>query len=94
MIPRAAAVGDSGFARPGEGWPRYDALQATLTKRMTSGVSFFANYTWSKTLTNTNGSVQDVYNLKAEKAVALFLRVPQIFKITAVYQLPFGKGSR
>jgi hypothetical protein len=77
---------------PGEGWSRYDAMQATLTKRMTSGLSFFANYTWSKTLTNTNGSVQNVYDLKAEKAVASFLQVPQIFKITAVYQLPFGKG--
>jgi hypothetical protein len=78
---------------PGEGWSRYDALQATLTKRMTTGLSFFANYTWSKTLTNTNGSVQNVYDLKAEKAVAWFLHVPQIFKITAVYQLPFGMGK-
>jgi hypothetical protein len=78
---------------PGEGWSRYDALQATLTKRMTSGLSFFANYTWSKTLTNTNGGVQNVYDLKAEKAVASFLHVPQIFKITAVYQLPLGAGK-
>ena len=61
---------------PGEGWSRYDALQATLTKRMTTGLSFFGNYTWSKTLTNTNGSVQNVYNLRAEKAVASFLHVP------------------
>jgi hypothetical protein len=78
---------------PGEGWSRYDALQATLTKHMTTNLSFFANYTWSKTMTNTNGSIQNVYDLQAEKAVASFLHVPQIFKLTAVYQLPFGQGK-
>jgi hypothetical protein len=90
--PQFAGGGVSLFD-PGEGWSRYDALQATLTKRMTTGLSFFANYTWSKTLTNTNGSVQNVYDLRAEKAVASFLHVPQIFKFTAVYQLPFGAGK-
>jgi len=86
---------------PGEGWSRYDALQATVTKRMTTGLSFFANYTWSKTLTNANAAVnsaattavQDVYNLRAEKTVASFLHVPQIFKFTVVYQLPLGAGK-
>jgi Carboxypeptidase regulatory-like domain len=91
----SVATGAAGVALfdPGEGWSRYDALQATLTKRMTNGLSLFINYTWSKTLTDTNGSVQNVYDLKAEKAVASFLHVPQIFKFTAVYQLPFGAGK-
>ena len=78
---------------PGSGWSRYDALQATLTKQMTKDLSFFINYTWSKTLTNTNGDVQNIANLKAEKAVASFIDVPQIFKVTAIYALPFGKGE-
>lgn len=78
---------------PGVGWSRYDAMQTTLTKRMKSGLSFFATYSWSKTLTNTNSGMQDVYNPRANKAVASFLHVPQMFKITAVYELPFGRGK-
>jgi Carboxypeptidase regulatory-like domain len=75
------------------GWSRYDALQATLTRQMKSGLSLLASYTWSKTLTDTNGGSQNVYNPRAEKAVGTFIHVPQIFKITAVYDLPFGKGK-
>jgi hypothetical protein len=60
---------------------------------MTKDLSFFINYTWSKTLTNTNGSVQDVANLKAEKAVASFIHVAQLFKVTAIYALPVGRGE-
>jgi hypothetical protein len=60
---------------------------------MSKNLSFFINYSWSKTLTNTNGSVQDVGNLKAEKAVASFIHVPQLFKVTAIYALPVGKGE-
>jgi hypothetical protein len=78
---------------PGAGWSRYDALQATLRKHMTKSLSFFINYSWSKTLTNTNGSVQDTGNLKAEKSVASFIHVPQLFKVTAIYVLPIGKGE-
>jgi hypothetical protein len=78
---------------PGAGWSRYDALQTTLNKRMTKDLSFFINYTWSKTLTNTNGGVQDIANLKAEKAVASFIHVPQLLKVTAIYSLPFGKNE-
>lgn len=91
-IPQYKGGGVSYFDS-GSGWSRYDALQATLTKRMTKNLSFFINYTWSKTLTNTNGGVQDVSNLKAEKAVASFINVPQIAKVTAIYALPFGKGE-
>ncbi len=78
---------------PGVGWSRYDAMQATLTKRMRGGLSIFANYSWSKTLTNTNAGIQDVYNRKATKAEASFIHVPQIFKLTVVYELPFGKNK-
>lgn len=92
-IPQYKGGGVSYFDS-GSGYSRYDALQATLRKQMTKDLSFFLNYTWSKTLTNTNGSVQDIANLKAEKAVASFLHVPQLFKFTAIYALPFGKGER
>jgi hypothetical protein len=91
-IPQYKGGGVSYFDS-GSGWSRYDALQTTLTKRMTKDLSFFINYTWSKALTNTNGGAQDVANLKAEKAVASFIHVPQIAKVTVIYALPFGKGE-
>jgi hypothetical protein len=91
-IPQYAGGGVTLFD-PGEGWSRYDALQATLNKQMSKDLSFFINYTWSKTLTDTNGGVQDIANLKAEKAVASFLHVPQMFKVTVIYALPFGKDE-
>lgn len=82
------------------GWSRYDSLQATITRRVTKGFNVLAAYTWSKTMTNANsngnsgtgGPVQDVHNLKLEKAVALGIHVPQQFKLTAYYDLPFGEG--
>lgn len=82
------------------GWSRYDSLQATITRHVSKGLSILVAYTWSKTLTNTNsncnsgycGSVQNVYNLKGEKAVANAINVPQQAKVTFIYDLPFGKG--
>lgn len=84
------------------GWSRYDSLQATITRRVSKGFNVLAAYTWSKTLTNTNSNcnsglcstVQDVHNLKAEKAIALGIDVPQQFKFTAFYDLPFGAGRQ
>jgi hypothetical protein len=84
------------------GWSRYDSLQATVTRQVGSGFNVIAAYTWSKLLTNTNsncnsgtcGPVQDVYNLKLEKAIALALDVPQQFKLTTFYNLPIGAGRQ
>lgn len=82
------------------GWSRYDSLQATITRRVSKGFNVMGAYTWSKTMTNTNSNcnsgqctaVQDVHNLKLEKAVALGIHVPQQFKLTGFYELPFGAG--
>jgi hypothetical protein len=79
------------------GWSRYDALQATITRSVHPGLSVVAAYTWSKTLTNANSAYtyiapRDVNNLRAEKALAIGLDVPQQFKLTLLYDLPFGKG--
>lgn len=82
------------------GWSRYDSLQATITRQVANGFNVLAAYTWAKTMTNTNSNcnsgtcsaVQDVNNLKLEKAVALNLHIPQQFKLTAFYNLPIGPG--
>jgi hypothetical protein len=86
-----------------QGWSRFDSLQATLTRHVSKGLNVLVAYTWSKLMTNTNGElscypascggqVQDVYNPRAEKAIALALDVPQQIKITGFYDLPFGRG--
>lgn len=85
----------------GKAW--YHALQVSLNKRATHGLSYLLSYTWSKTMdigadewfgTGTNGtSVQDAYNLNNDKGLAGF-DVPQIFTGSWVYELPFGFGRR
>src|SRR5205807_738530 len=70
----------------GKAW--YHALQVSLDKKASHGLSYLLSYTWSKTLdigadewfgTGTNGtSVQNAYNLSADKGLAGF-DVPQIF---------------
>ena len=85
----------------GKGW--YHALQVSLNKRATRGLSYLLSYTWSKTMdigadewfgTGTNGtSVQDAYNLNNDKGLAGF-DVPHIFTGSWVYELPFGFGRR
>ena len=66
----------------------YNALEASLHKRFSHGLSFLASYTWSKTIDdvssfNITGSAakpvagendlaQDPFNLKAERGLSLF----------------------
>jgi hypothetical protein len=79
----------------------YNSLQVTLTRHLTKGLGFLAAYTWSKTLTyvDANGpaqyyaTFQDYFNRKLEHGIASF-NYPQNFKLTWVYETPFGKGRR
>jgi len=85
----------------GRSW--YDGLQISLDKKASHGLSYLLSYTWSKTMSigsdewfsaGTNGtSIQNPYNLAAEKALAGF-DLPQIFTAHVVYELPFGPGRR
>jgi len=84
----------------------YHALQVSLQKRISAGLTVLANYTWSKTLTNadaeyplqsnwngngTSGAL-NTYNLKVEKGLSQY-DVPQRLVLSYTYQLPFGKGK-
>ncbi len=81
------------------GWSNYNSLQLTFTKRSEVGLSFLAAYTFSKGLGTTNDAIgyytsgQDIFNLKGDYGVTS-LHVPQSFKLTWIYDLPFGKGHR
>lgn len=79
----------------------YHSLQVTATRHLTKGLGFLAAYTWSKTMTyvDANGtaqyyiSFQDYYNRKLEHSTAFF-NYPHNFKLTWVFETPFGKGRR
>jgi len=70
-------------------------------KNSANGLTFIAAYTMSKTLTNTDTAlyypsdsvVQDFYNRKIEKSIALFDH-PQSLKLTWIYSLPVGRGKK
>jgi hypothetical protein len=85
----------------------YNALQAQVTKRVSSGLTVLANYSWSKNLTNadseypteaawegngTSGAL-NTYNLKVEKALSQ-ADIPQRVVLAWTYELPFGKGKK
>ena len=93
---------DITYAFPG-GWGNYHSLQVRFEKRFSEGLYLLNSFTYAKAmdngagaLENPNGSaasVQDFYNLSAEKAVSAYDQ--KLTNVTsAVYQLPFGKGRK
>src|SRR5579871_3475122 len=75
-----------------EGNSFYNALQTSLVRRWSSGVVSFA-YTFSKITDYIDGSIQDIYNLRAEHGIASY-DVPHRFVGNYVYRLPLGRGSK
>ncbi|HEV2233342.1 MAG TPA: carboxypeptidase-like regulatory domain-containing protein [Terriglobia bacterium] len=85
----------------GKGW--YHALQVSLDKKASHGLSYLVAYTWSKTIsvgadewfgTGSNGtSVSDPYHIQNDKGLAGF-DLPQILTASFVYELPFGAGRK
>jgi hypothetical protein len=82
------------------GFSTYNALQVVVNRQFSRGLSVYANYVFSKTLTNITSSLVndnsnrplDYYNLKLEKAVSEN-DIPHMFKAYANYELPFGRGK-
>jgi hypothetical protein len=73
----------------------YHSLQATAEKRLSSGVSFLAAYTWAHAI-DDGGFIsgrQNLYDLSAERGNGSFdLRHRLVTSWT--WDLPFGKGRR
>jgi hypothetical protein len=82
------AVFSSG-APLGKTW--YDALQLTVTKRFSHGLSFNANYTFSKTLQLM--SCPDVFNPGLGKVLSPN-DFPHQFRLSADYTVPKIKGNK
>jgi hypothetical protein len=84
----------------GIGTSNYNALQVSLDKRLTQGLSFQVAYTWSESFTADDGwfnsegiTVQDAYNPKASKGYA-GTNVPHVLAINTIYDVPVGPGRR
>jgi outer membrane receptor protein involved in Fe transport len=84
----------------GVGSSTYNALQVSLDKRYTSGLSFQVAYTWSQSYTADDGwfnseglTVQDAYNPGASRGYA-GTNVPQALAINTIYDIPVGPGRR
>ncbi len=82
------------------GWYQYDSLQTEVRRRFSNGLYFQANYTFSKNLTNTIGTSQQLFepfldnnNRDLDKQRADF-DTNHVFTANGIYQLPFGKGRK
>ena len=78
------------------GTSHYDSLQVQATRHLTRGLAVLGAYTWSKSIFTgsfsaiDDASSQDVFNRRLEKSVSPF-SIPHVFKLTWIYDLPFGK---
>jgi hypothetical protein len=80
------------------GTDHYDALQTALNRRFSQGLSLGAQYTWSHSIGDSSGSneartSQDPFNFAGDRGNNNF-DVRQTFNLSALYELPFGRGRR
>ncbi len=80
------------------GRDRYDALQLQINRRFAQGLTLNAQYQFGKSFGNTQGSneaqtAQNPYSFEEEFGNNTF-DIRHSGNITALYELPFGKGRR
>lgn len=101
IVANAAAVlqpfGEIDYKTSG-GRDRYDALQIQMNRRFTAGLTINAQYQFGKSYGNTQGSneaqtAQNPYSFAEEFGNNTF-DIRHSGNITALYQLPIGKGQR
>jgi hypothetical protein len=76
----------------------YNALQATLARRFNTGVTLNAQYTFARSFGNTAGSneartLATNFDFEDDRGYNNF-DVRHTFNLSAIYNLPFGKGRR
>ena len=82
-----------------EGSYSYNSLQLEVRRRFSDGLYLQANYTFSKNLTDTVGTSQQLFepflqneNRALDRQRADFDQT-HVFNFNGIYQLPFGKGK-
>jgi hypothetical protein len=103
QLPFPQFTGVEGDAAP---WANseYNSLQVELQKRFSHGLQFLATYTWSKSIDDSsvsggNGELGSFFNLQDPNDIELerglsSYDIPDVFQLTYIYQLPFGRGER
>jgi hypothetical protein len=77
----------------------YNSLQAEIRRRMSNGLQFQANYTFSKSLTDSEGSQSTLESYRTIRNIALDRHLSDFnqthrFVANVIYELPFGTGRR
>jgi hypothetical protein len=114
VVTPGAGVPSVGARRPFQGFggmtvaksvgnSTYHSLQMRAERRVASGLTFLAAYTWSKALSTMDqstvgggfysDSVQDIFNLRGEKSPAAF-DLRHRFSLAVNYDLPFFNNAR
>jgi hypothetical protein len=80
------------------GTDHYDALQMTLNRRYSSGLSLGMQYSWAHGIGDSGGSNEantagNPFNFKADRGSNNF-DVRQSLNMSALYDLPAGKGKK
>jgi hypothetical protein len=88
----ARVLGNSSYSN-------YHSLQTEIRRRFSNGLSFQANYTFSKTMTDSNGSQSTLESFRTLRNLALDSAVSDQdqrhrFIANAIYDLPLGNGRR
>jgi hypothetical protein len=77
-------------SNPAFGSSIYHSLQAKAEKRLSAGVAALVSYTFSKSLSDLNGT-RDAFNRSVERSVT-DSDVPHRLTIAGSWDLPFGRG--
>ena len=80
---------------------RYNSLQTEIRRRFSEGLTFQANYTFQKTLTDAPGTgqtrfeplISNTLGSDFEYGIADY-DTTHVFNFNAIYELPFGRGKR
>lgn len=72
------------------GQVNYHALQASIQQRLSKGLTFNVNYTFSKAIGNIFG-IRSAYLGQLDKSISN-TDMPHVFNAFYAYELPFGKG--
>jgi hypothetical protein len=81
------------------GHSNYQALVLKAERRLSGGLTFQWNYTFSKLMTDSDtyyanaGLAEDQYNRSLEKSIGGYDQT-HVLKLSTVYELPFGHGRR
>ncbi len=72
------------------GYSYYHSLQISMEKRLEKGITFLSSWTWSKFMEAT--AFQNETDLTPEKVIS-DMDFPHRFVVSAIYEIPVGRGK-